>query len=1041
LQGESGTKPSVYEFESIPLGLKKEAASRVTASHVPIRWLGTGIFSEKAEEPFTHETDIYKVPVGRFAQKMWFVYSSAWGYPNKFGSPYGTKIGSVKVVFENESSLTLDLENGINIHDRFLPLETSRRGKQKSKKAFEFISEVDPLTRLQYVEELEFTIPPIYADSKIDYLLFEDMGTPDVPIFYAVTLGTKKVLAFPLQFTTIEEKENSIQLKEPLLSRLSKDSLVYYEEDRIVELNFQGPSRFTLVGTRAPEWVGQQVLRDGRSVYEETQYFGFPSIVTYWPIKEKAFEKPWGMIGMVTPAYALERLQQVTSLIYGFLVVLLLILSVVALSNFIVSWKRLRFKLISYSFLVSCVPLLLVVSLLGFLMWQREEDAAQNRVAAALEQSRIFLNDVKKRVEDVALLLSDREELLHAIKTNNKEKGLQLLNEAKLSGLADFPGGFIVANFSQGIEQTQQWSTFNYPTLPFGTKQLLEVEKSGIFVNQVASLILGGSQVSLTEGLKVGEQGKLTVLVGVPLDQVFLSEMKRRVGIDLAFYTADNLRMTTMKISDSIINQELNSLAKNQFSSLLKEGENQFDVVRLDTSGLEALWQRTIVGTMPLKDESNRLVGMVAAFSTPDKTLFSALTTQKAFVFTAFFILALAVLMSYIVSRSITHPLSVLAKGADRVAQGGLDSVIQVSARDEIGDLAKSFNLMTGSLKEHQDRLEQKISDLLTLQKLSSRVSSVLEKEELMHLVVKLFCDLASFDKGMLLVKEEESDHYMIESGFGIRKSEFAKEKFLPEETLAGIAVKEKSLIFIPNHLHDERISAQSIHRRGGEKPMMVLAIPLMAKGKELGTVVLEKNVEKEGKFRVDEVLLMTLANHAAIALENAHLYEMAVEDGLTKVFVNRYFQFRLTEEVAHAKRYKTQLSLVLLDLDSFKPINDTYGHQVGDKILVTAAQMMKKTFRSTDVVCRYGGDEFAVILPKTNGDEAVLIAERLRKEIEKLDFQVDPNIILRVTISIGIAIWNPSMDKEAFIKASDMALYEAKAQGRNRISRSQETA
>lgn len=1042
LQGDEIQKPSQYEFLQLPLGLKKKSVSRVTDSHVPVRWSGTGIFSQKTNDPFSTETGVYKVPVGRFAQKLWIVYSSAWGYPNKFGSPYGTKIGSVQLHFENGNALQVQLENGVNIHDRFFPLGKKQRDQGESKKAFEFISEEDPLTRLQYVEELEFEIPPIYADSKIDYLIFEDLNTPDIPVFYAVTLATKKVPAFPAQHKSIQETEKTIKLKEPYLTKFKNSSLIYYQDEQIAEYYFQDPNRFTLAGTRAPEHVVQNVLRRGKPFLERTLDFGFPAVVTYWPIKEKEFDRPWGMMALVTPADLLENLNNISNIVQSILFVFLLLLGVVVLANVIVSWRKLRFKLVSYSLLVSFVPLLLGGSLLGYLLWQQEKQAAQTRVIASLDQSKTFFSDVKRRAEDVALFLSDREDLLELMEKKESEPINKLLNEVKLSGFSDLPGSFVVVKYSQGTEQTQQWSSSNYSTHPYSVKRLLENSSSGLFFNQVAALVLGFSQIALSDIQQQENQGQLSVYVGVPVDATFLAEMKRRIGTDLAFYSADNLRATTLKFSDLQSKQQLSQIARKHFSTLIKEGKDQFDFIRFEQEGEKAsFFQKTAVGVMPLKDDQNRLVGITAAFSDYNQSFISAFSSRKLILFVSIFILALAGLMSYIISRSITKPISALSKKANLIAQGKLGTLIHSTAKDEIGNLTDSFNHMSSSLKDNHDRLEQKISDLITMQRLSSRVSSVLEKEELMHLIVKLFCELSSFGKGMLLVRDPDEDHFIIESSLGIRKSEMEKTQYLPEETLAGLAVKEKSIIFIENHLTDNRIPAESQHRKSSQKPMMLLALPLMAKGKELGAVVLERSAEHKKEVRVDEVMLMTLANHAAIALENAHLYEMAVEDGLTKVFVNRYFQFRLQEEVEHAKRYKTHLSLVLIDLDSFKPINDNYGHQVGDQILVRAAQLMKKTFRSTDVVCRYGGDEFAVILPKTKGEEAVLICERLRREVEKIGTTVDPNIIVRVTFSIGVASWESSMDKEAFIKAADNALYASKTAGRNRVSRHEVSA
>ncbi len=1036
LQGEKIEKPSQYEFLQLPLGVKNKVGERVTYSHVPIRWSGTGVFSQKANESFSSETGVYKVPVGRFAQKLWLVYSSAWGYPNKFGSPYGTQIGSVQIHFENENILSIPLENGVNIHDRFFPLQKSQHRQGESQKAFEFISEEDPLTRLQYVEEMEVEIPAIYANSKIEYLLFEDNKSPDVPIFYAVTLATRKVPAFPAQLKTMNESEKTIELKEPYLSKFQNASLIYYQGDQIAESYFQDLNRFAVTGTEASEFVTQRVLRKGKPVTERSSDFGFPSIVTYWPIQEKEFERPWGMIAVVTSANSLEALSHGANITQNILLVFLLLLGVVVLANLIVSWRKLRFKLLSYSLIVSFVPLLLVGSLLGYLLWQQEEQAAQTRIAASLDQARTFLSDVKKRTEDVALFLSNREDLFASVEKKETEKINHLLTEVKLSNFSDLPGSFVVVKFSKGVEPTRQWGTSNYTPLPYSTKKLLENVKNGLFFNRVAALVLGFSQMALSDIAQQESHGQMSVYVGVPIDPVFLAEMKRRIGIDLAFYNADNLRGTTLNLSNSRQKSQLEWIARRHFPSLIKEEKDLFDSIRFEEEQKKGSFlKRTAVGVIPIKDDQNRLVGMLAAFSNYNQTFLAAVVSRKVILLSVFFVLAMGGLMSYVISRSITKPITLLSQKADLIAQGKWGSLIHSAAKDEIGHLTQSFNHMSSNLKENQNRLEQKIADLITLQRLSSRVSSVLEKEELMQLIVTLFCDISSFSAGMLLVFRPEEKHFVVQSAVGIDKEEIQKAHYLPEETLAGLALQQKSILFIEDHLLDRRVAAQSIHRKKHEKPMMILALPLIAKGKELGTVILERPSEQREAVRVDEVLLMTLANHAAIALENAHLYEMAVEDGLTKVFVNRYFHFRLKEEVEQAKRYQTALSLVFLDLDSFKPINDTYGHQVGDKILIQTAQLMKQTFRSTDVVCRYGGDEFAVILPRTKGEEAVLICERLRREVEKLGTPVDSKIILRVTLSIGVAAWTESMDKDALIKAADTALYVSKSSGRNRVS------
>jgi len=175
------------------------------------------------------------------------------------------------------------------------------------------------------------------------------------------------------------------------------------------------------------------------------------------------------------------------------------------------------------------------------------------------------------------------------------------------------------------------------------------------------------------------------------------------------------------------------------------------------------------------------------------------------------------------------------------------------------------------------------------------------------------------------------------------------------------------------------------------------------------------------------------LAQQAAMAVEHARLYELAITDGLTRLFIHRYFQARLEEEILRAKRYHTTVSLILFDIDHFKKFNDTYGHQQGDIVLIEVAKVIKQTVRDTiDIPARYGGEEFTIILPETDGPGALLVAERLRKNVETHDFpgQEKP---LHVTISLGIACYpDNASSKSVLIKKADLALYACKEKGRN---------
>jgi diguanylate cyclase (GGDEF)-like protein len=171
----------------------------------------------------------------------------------------------------------------------------------------------------------------------------------------------------------------------------------------------------------------------------------------------------------------------------------------------------------------------------------------------------------------------------------------------------------------------------------------------------------------------------------------------------------------------------------------------------------------------------------------------------------------------------------------------------------------------------------------------------------------------------------------------------------------------------------------------------------------------------------------------------NSRLKELVFRDGLTGLFNHRYFQESLEKEMSRSARYHSFLSLVIFDIDFFKKVNDTYGHPVGDLVLINIARTAESAVRTTDVVSRYGGEEFAVILPETDQSGMKVFAERLRRSIEKIVTEIESQKTpIKVTISVGGATLVPEMSnisKEILVETADKALYSSKKNGRNRVT------
>ena len=213
------------------------------------------------------------------------------------------------------------------------------------------------------------------------------------------------------------------------------------------------------------------------------------------------------------------------------------------------------------------------------------------------------------------------------------------------------------------------------------------------------------------------------------------------------------------------------------------------------------------------------------------------------------------------------------------------------------------------------------------------------------------------------------------------------------------------------------------------------ICLPLISFGDNVG--LLQCSSSQPGTFPDNDVqALESVADILATAVQNSRYVErvkqMAYRDGLTGLFNRRHFENRLGEEIGRAQRYGQKISMLMIDIDHFKLVNDDFGHLIGDDVLRQTASVFLRQLRKVDVVCRYGGEEFAIILPSTSLENAVMVAGKLRRAVEAHNF---PGVPRTVTISVGVAEF-PAEGKAAddLIRPADERLYEAKQGGRNRV-------
>ena len=213
------------------------------------------------------------------------------------------------------------------------------------------------------------------------------------------------------------------------------------------------------------------------------------------------------------------------------------------------------------------------------------------------------------------------------------------------------------------------------------------------------------------------------------------------------------------------------------------------------------------------------------------------------------------------------------------------------------------------------------------------------------------------------------------------------------------------------------------------------MSIPLISFGQTLGVLTLHSS--KVNAFRENKLKsLESVADICANSIQNAHYVErvkqLAYLDGLTGIFNRRFFELRIMEEIERARRYGTGMAVIMADIDQFKRLNDEFGHLLGDEVLRQVSSIFHQQVRKIDVVCRYGGEEFAVLLTQTNAEQALTVAEKLRKMVGQWQF---PGVPRAITISAGVAAFPVhGRTRDEMIRAADSGLYAAKQSGRNRV-------
>jgi diguanylate cyclase (GGDEF)-like protein len=328
---------------------------------------------------------------------------------------------------------------------------------------------------------------------------------------------------------------------------------------------------------------------------------------------------------------------------------------------------------------------------------------------------------------------------------------------------------------------------------------------------------------------------------------------------------------------------------------------------------------------------------------------------------------------------------------------------------------------------------EAQLENLLKLLKNTHTLHSTLDLEKALQIVLDSALELTGMQRGFIMMFNQDRE---LEFRLGRDNSgnNLSSEKFKVSKTMIRKAVDQQKVFSFNNTSKFTSDSVRALKIQSGFCAPLFAYRSIQGVGDTRKIVgVLYEDSKKPTPFgEMEEAIVNALALNAGLALENAYLFEMASLDGLTRLFQRHYTNAAAQIEWKRAIRRQRPLSVLMIDIDQFKMINDTRGHDHGDMVLQKIAATLRATCRLEDVISRYGGDEFMILLPETATDGAVMLAERIRKTFENATM---PNGERFTTVSIGIACYpiSPAHNIEDLIKLADQALYRAKEAGRNR--------
>jgi diguanylate cyclase (GGDEF)-like protein len=335
--------------------------------------------------------------------------------------------------------------------------------------------------------------------------------------------------------------------------------------------------------------------------------------------------------------------------------------------------------------------------------------------------------------------------------------------------------------------------------------------------------------------------------------------------------------------------------------------------------------------------------------------------------------------------------------------------------------------------------LKRTVDELAVLNEIGKALTSSLDVGEVMHIILAKVSELLRPRNRSLLLRDPQTGELYFKAAVGAGSDMLLHLRVRKGEGIAGWVAENNKPLLVPDVHADPRFASR-FDKTSRFKTKAILCVPLAFKGRVLGVIELV-NGEGDGPFHEEDLrILATVAEFSAIAIENAQNFqkvqELTILDDHTGLFNSRHLRRTLEQEIVRAIRFGHPVSLVFFDLDRFKQVNDTHGHQAGSRVLAEVGKLLLHTLRATDIPVRYGGDEFVLLLPETSKDQAIEAADRIRCEIAENHFLAEADYgPVRITASMGVATFpDDGQTPEALIARADAAMYLVKQGRRNGV-------